>query len=152
MKLPKDNLHFITIFFGTMRIEEERKSKKLVVATSTLNEQGKIDDETHPWALQFKRDLEVVAMLPEAEGFYDLYQGNVSTLFKNAEVAASFIDIPVEVIRARFMKNEMPEGIEQNWGEYLPKDMINDENTPDDPVFKCELGNCDAVFDTQEHD
>ena len=65
---PDSAKQFLVIFFGELKIEQERRDGGLKVASNPLNVDGSINEEAHPWIALWAKDMRTMLLLMPPPG------------------------------------------------------------------------------------
>ncbi len=100
MANPDRNKHLLSIFFGTLPHETQDQN--------TLDEQGVITPNAHPWTRQLGDDLEEMLKAVDDAHWLDTHwqPRNMLALFQDEETREAFVNIDVTAMRARFLSYE----------------------------------------------
>ena len=151
LRNPANHEHFLSVFFGTMKWELDAE----YACPPALTPSGEINDHPgiHPWAVQLKRDLQIVVDHPEAESFATYWCGDIHELIWDREVTELFLAFDPRALRTAFMSTAWrpPTAL----ADSVPAEA-DDENTWENPApaFCCNIvmgdgERCGASFKTR---
>ena len=127
---PQENEQVLATMFGKMEAE----------SCNTVDEEGRLTADAHPWALWAMADLRAMADMDDAILFLEAVQDRIARVFSDRDLAEWFCSIDATALRAKAIITEISQEAEQ--GHKEEEGALEGE----EGGYRCAFGDCGRWF------